>query len=58
MSPIVLLGPEVLLEPAGVDAAEYDEAGEADAEANSEEAGSGLEKGNCPRHLLTSKSST
>ncbi len=50
MGPLVLLGVEVPLEPEGVDAAEDDEAGEADAEADSEEAGPGLEEGNRARH--------
>ena len=45
MGPLVLLGVEVPLEPEGVDAAEDDEAGEADAEADGEEAGAGAEEG-------------
>ena len=50
MGPLVLLGVEVPLEPEGVDAAEDDETGEADTEADSEEAGAGFEEGNCTRH--------
>ena len=50
MGPLVLLGLELPLEPEGVDAAENDEAGEADTEADGEEPGAGLEEGNRTRH--------
>jgi hypothetical protein len=50
VGPLVLLGVKVPLEPEGVDAAEDNETGEADAEADSEEAGAGLEEGDCARH--------
>ena len=50
VGPLVLLGVKVPLEPEGVDAAEDDETGEADTEANSEEAGAGLEEGDRTRH--------
>jgi hypothetical protein len=50
VGPLVLLGVKVPLEPEGVDAAEDDETGEADTEADSEEAGAGLEEGDCARH--------
>jgi len=50
VGPLVLLGVKVPLEPEGVDAAEDDETGETDTEADSEEAGAGLEEGDRARH--------
>jgi hypothetical protein len=45
VGPLVLLGMKVPLEPEGINAAEDDETGEADAEADSEEASAGVEEG-------------
>jgi hypothetical protein len=50
VGPLVLLGVKVPLEPEGVYATEDDETGEADAEADSEEASARLEKGDRARH--------
>ena len=50
MGPVVVLRSQVLFQPAHVDAAEHDQAGQADAQADRQQAGSGLEERHRIRH--------